>query len=94
MGTKNNPGKYDCYDNMDPDEPHFVLRAKDPLAPTLVRMWLTLRKQLNPAEPGTAEYEKQEEALTCAVNMENWAKHKEIFEKFNQSRKKEVRPRL
>ena len=79
MGTKNNPGKYDCYDNMDPDEPHFVLRAKDPYAPILVRMWHELRKQTNPAEPGTDEYEKQEEALQCAKSMENWMKHKKIF---------------
>lgn len=29
MGTKNNPGKYDCYAKLEPDEPHFVLRGKD-----------------------------------------------------------------
>ena len=25
MGTKNNPGKFDCYANAKPDEPLFVL---------------------------------------------------------------------
>ena len=28
MGTKNNPGKYDCYEKAGPDEPIFTLRAK------------------------------------------------------------------
>lgn len=25
MGSKNNPGKYDCYEAADPDEPMFIL---------------------------------------------------------------------
>jgi hypothetical protein len=39
MGTKNNPGKYDCYVKAGPDEPIFVLRAKDALADELVDKW-------------------------------------------------------
>ena len=27
MGTKNNPGSYDCYANLDPDEPYFCTRC-------------------------------------------------------------------
>ncbi|HAW11807.1 MAG TPA: aspartate decarboxylase, partial [Chloroflexi bacterium] len=30
MGTKNNPGKFDCYDDAHPDEPMFVLLGRDP----------------------------------------------------------------
>lgn len=30
MGTKNNPGQFDCYANALPDEPMFVLLARDP----------------------------------------------------------------
>ncbi len=44
MSTKNNPGNYDCYAKLDPDEPYFVLRAKDPSAPYLIRIWVQLRR--------------------------------------------------
>ena len=33
MGTKNNPGQFDCYRNAEPDEPMFVLLARDERAP-------------------------------------------------------------
>lgn len=39
MGTKNNPGKFDCYAKADADEPIFTLRAKDPFAAPFVNMW-------------------------------------------------------
>ena len=51
MGTKNNPGTYDCHRSADGDEPIFTLRAKDPLAPVLIRTWVELRKM---TRPGTA----------------------------------------
>lgn len=44
MGTKNNPGEYDCYVNASPDEPLFVLRSTDPVAPLLVAIWAALRE--------------------------------------------------
>ena len=31
MGTKNNPGDYDCHAAAKPDEPVFTLRAHDEL---------------------------------------------------------------
>jgi hypothetical protein len=43
MGTKNNPGAYDCYANAEPDEPMFILLARDPSAPWLVKAWAALR---------------------------------------------------
>ncbi len=43
MSTKNNPGPFDCYAKAAPDEPMFVLLARDPLAPDLVREWTKLR---------------------------------------------------
>lgn len=43
MGTKNNPGKFDCYANAHPDEPMFVLLGRDKHAPTLVWLWAALR---------------------------------------------------
>lgn len=43
MGTKNDPGRFDCYKAAGPDEPMFVLLARDPTAPSLVRAWAALR---------------------------------------------------
>lgn len=39
MGTKNNPGTFDCYKKLDPNEPYFVLRAHHPISPQLVLIW-------------------------------------------------------
>jgi hypothetical protein len=43
MGTKRDPGKFDCYENALPDEPMFVLLGRDPLAPFLVSIWSAVR---------------------------------------------------
>lgn len=43
MGTKNNPGKFDCYHKAEPDEPMFVLLGRDPQAAHLVSIWSKLR---------------------------------------------------
>jgi hypothetical protein len=43
MGTKNNPGEFDCYAAAEPDEPLFTLLGRDPLASHLVRLWAALR---------------------------------------------------
>ena len=75
MGTKNNPGEFDCYENADPDEPMFVLLARDPLAPILVRKWVELRQQASsePVAQGR-ERDKLVEALNCATEMDMWRK--------------------
>ena len=44
MGTKNNPGQFDCHAKAHPDEPIFTLRGKDVSAPYLVEMWTFLRQ--------------------------------------------------
>lgn len=66
MATKLNPGKFDCYENAEPDEPMFVLLARDPLAPILVRLWADLRSHAagNPS--------KVAEARSCAESMARW----------------------
>lgn len=43
MGTKTNPGKFDCYAKAEPDEPVFVLLGRDPSAGPLVRLWAAIR---------------------------------------------------
>lgn len=66
MGTKRNPGAFDCYDNAKPDEPMFILLGRDRHAPQLVRLWADLRK----AEGEDAA--KVQEALICANMMASW----------------------
>lgn len=65
MGTKNNPGKWDCYDKAEPDEPMFVLLARDPQAATLVRQWAHDRFRRR-------DFDKAVEAMKCADAMEEW----------------------
>ncbi len=67
MGTKNNPGEYDCYDKAEPDEPLFTLLARDPAAPATVRFWVAMRGIVR-----KADQEKHGEALDCAAEMQRW----------------------
>lgn len=68
MGSKLKPGKFDCYESAAPDEPMFVLLARDPLAPILVEQWAALREHFagNPS--------KVAEARSCAQDMRDWAR--------------------
>lgn len=66
MGTKNKPGDFDCYANALPDEPMFVLLARDPHAPALVRAWADRRLEAG------EDRAKVEEAYGCANAMEKW----------------------
>ena len=83
MGTKSNPGAFDCYANADDDEPMFVLLARDPGAPEAVRHWAgnyDLRKQIEnsvgqgPEPLNARQKRKLVEALACADAMEAWRK--------------------
>lgn len=66
MGSKNNPGSYDCYANAEPDEPMFVLLGRDRHAPTLARLWAILRAK------DDEDIGKVGEALDCADKMDKW----------------------
>lgn len=80
MGTKNNPGKFDCYAKADPDEPIFILRAKDPLASFLVNLWASFAKTMH--EDITEE--KINEAKATADEMLMWyVRHKPQLNKVN-----------
>jgi hypothetical protein len=70
MGTKNKPGKFDCYANAEPDEPMFILLGRDPMAGALVRMWAEMRA--NTGENSA----KVKEALDCADALDAWAESK------------------
>jgi hypothetical protein len=67
LGTKANPGAFDCFANAKPDEPMFVLLARDRHAPFLVRAWAAWR------EAEGEDTAKVEEARQCADDMERWA---------------------
>lgn len=67
MGTKNDPGEFDCYANAEPDEPMFVLLGRDKHAPTLVWLWASLR-ELDGEDPA-----KVKEARECCLKMMQWA---------------------
>ena len=74
MGTKNNPSKFDCYEKAAPDEPMFILLARDKTAPTVVRIWANIRGFYSRKDNDTL---KVKEAKLCAKAMERWRK-KEI----------------
>lgn len=66
MGTKRQPGQFDCYSKAEPDEPLFTLLARDPLAPILVQLWADMRA-MHCGNP-----EKIQEAVEVATRMEEW----------------------
>jgi len=69
MGTKNNPGAFDCYANAEPDEPMFILLGRDRSAPYVVAFWAMIREKTHPDEPV-----KIQDAKDCAKAMTAWAK--------------------
>lgn len=69
MATKNNPGQFDCYDNAAPDEPMFILLARDGMAPSLVESWAYAR------ELDGEDADKVEEARQCARSMRDYLKN-------------------
>lgn len=78
MGTKNDPGDYDCYEKADPDEPMFVLLGRDPQAPFVVRAWAAFKRNEYLAArdfgsvPSEEQQHKLDEAERCAAAMEQW----------------------
>ncbi len=67
MGTKSDPGTYDCWAKALPDEPVFVFLGRDVHAPDAIRLWADLREQ----EEGPSD--KVDEARALADGMERWA---------------------
>ena len=75
MGTKNSPGKFDCYANAEADEPMFVLLARDVAAPTCVDDWANHREFLiDTGRKPEADRAMVAEARQCAEAMRNWRK--------------------
>ena len=73
MGSKNEPGDFDCYHNALPDEPMFVLLARDPFAPALVEDWAFERqRQIDRGVRPQSDQAMVDEAMRCAANMRHW----------------------
>jgi hypothetical protein len=73
MGAKNNPGAFDCYEKAEPDEPMFVLLARDPQAPFLAEEWARGRLRLiDEGKKPEADRPMTEEAFACAKAMRDW----------------------
>lgn len=71
MGTKRTGD--DCYDKAGRDEPLFVLRAQDELAPDAVRTWAGSLFRRTSALPKEQRPERKiQEALDLADAMEAW----------------------
>lgn len=75
MGSKNNPGAFDCYSNALPDEPMFIVLGRDPQAPSLVEEWAAGREAAVTAGAKPAsDLAMVKEARECAANMREWRK--------------------
>lgn len=75
MGTKNNPGEFDCYAAAHPGEPMFVLLARDKHAAALVNLWAAMKRlEFAQASPDTLDQvrRKVHEAERCANTMVEW----------------------
>lgn len=70
MGTKTDPGPYDCYAAAEPDEPMFVLLARDPVAPILVELWAKMHAELG----YDTKLSKIHEAEFVAEAMRAWSR--------------------
>jgi hypothetical protein len=75
MGTKEKPGKFDCYEKALPDEPMFVLLARDPDMPRLIREWAYRRtKAIDDGERPETDRVLVDEAYHCAYDAIEWRK--------------------
>lgn len=84
MGTKQNPGVFDCYDKIEDNEPFFTLRANDETAADFVELWAdihganplgavqTFARLLNQLKFVDVNRPKIMEAYNNAEAMRNW----------------------
>ena len=78
MGSKNTPGEYDCYANALPDEPMFILLARDQRAPETVRHWADKRAMdVRAGRKPASDMRMVREARECAAAMRVWRKRNE-----------------
>lgn len=71
MGTKSNPGAFDCHAAALPDETVFTLLGRDPALPATVRFWMEERTRLGKNE-SPDDVHKLVEAAKAANTAEGW----------------------
>jgi hypothetical protein len=70
MGTKQKPGRFDCYDRAKPTEPRFTLLGRDPQAPAAIARWAEDRlAAIKAGEKPDSDADLVVEALDCARAM-------------------------
>ena len=67
--------RFDCLGKAKEDEPIFVLRANDPVAPATIRAWMSLRAIEGLDKPHEAERIAQADQV--ARDMEKWRRDNE-----------------
>jgi hypothetical protein len=73
MGTKLQELRDGCFAKAMDDEPMFVLLARDPAAPALVRAWALERKtDIATGKRPASDMAQVFEAEQCATKMEAW----------------------
>lgn len=73
MGTKANPGKFDCYANAMPDEELFTLLARDPSFPKFVHEWADEReREIQMGRRPLDDTEMVNEAHVSAERARTW----------------------
>lgn len=75
MGTKLNPGRFDCYAAALLDEPMFILLGRDSDAPAIVSLWAARRQEgIEEGERPAEDCDLVAEARHCANAMKQWRK--------------------
>jgi hypothetical protein len=73
MGMKLQPGNFDCYGNAEPDEPMFILLARDIAAPLVVEEWANRRERMiQIGSKPESDRPMVDEARECAKKMREW----------------------
>lgn len=72
METKNNPNPNGCLMRALPDEPMFILLARDASAPEAIRRWCDMRARDGIESENRQDAEQLEEAFATADAMEAW----------------------
>lgn len=80
MGSKINPGHFDCYGAALIDEPMLVFLARDDSAPGFALMWAAQREDdINAGLRPPEDLDKVAEARKCAAEMKLWREMAMMF---------------
>jgi uncharacterized protein YpmB len=73
MATKLNPGKFDVYESLLPDEPYAVIAGRDQAGPRAILVWAdTCEKMIELGIKPESDREKIAEMRQLAKEMSRW----------------------